>query len=67
MIKGKYPRPQVWQNIEICEAIYKAYKEVAAEAGVGAPVPDFNTRYPNAFLMQIKDWLYFYKYIRAYQ
>jgi death-on-curing family protein len=48
MTKEKYPPPQVWLNIEICEAIYKAYKEVAQKAGVAAPIPEFDSRYPNA-------------------
>ncbi|RPJ76677.1 MAG: type II toxin-antitoxin system death-on-curing family toxin [Alphaproteobacteria bacterium] len=48
MTREKYPFPQVWLSIEICEAIYKAYKEVAQKVGVEAPIPEFDTRYPNA-------------------
>ena len=48
MTKENYPRPQVWLNIKICETIYKAYKEFGPQAGVGVPIPDFDTRYPNA-------------------
>jgi prophage maintenance system killer protein len=48
MTKEKYPRPQVWLNIKICKDIYKAYKEFGHQAGVGVPIPDFETRYPNA-------------------
>jgi prophage maintenance system killer protein len=48
MTKEKYPHPQVWLNIKICEAIYKAYKEFGPQVGVGVPIPDFDTRYPNA-------------------
>ena len=48
MTKEKYPRPLVWLNIKICEAIYKTYKEFGPQAGVGEPIPDFDSRYPNA-------------------
>jgi death-on-curing family protein len=48
MTREKYPTPQVWLSIEICRAIYKAYKEVAQKAGVEAPIPEFDTRYPGA-------------------
>lgn len=48
MTKEKYPRPQVWLDIKICEDIYKAYKEFGPQIGVGVPIPDFDTRYPNA-------------------
>lgn len=48
MTKEKYPRPHVWLDIEICRNIYKAYKEIGPEAGVGVPIPDFDSRYPGA-------------------
>jgi len=48
MTREKYPTPQVWLSTEICRAIYKAYKEEAQKAGVEAPIPNFDSRYPNA-------------------
>ena len=48
MTKEKYPRPQKWLDIAICKDIYRAYKEFGAQAGVGVPMPNFDSRYPNA-------------------
>jgi len=48
MTKEKSPRPGKWLDLEICKDIYKAYKELGPQAGVGVPIPDFDSRYPNA-------------------
>jgi prophage maintenance system killer protein len=48
MTKEKYPHPLEWLNLEICEGIYKAYKLFGPQAGVGVPIPDFESRYPHA-------------------
>ena len=47
MTREKYPPPRVWLSIETCRVIYKAYKEFAEKAGVEAPIPEFDSRYPN--------------------
>lgn len=45
MTKDKFPSPKKWLTIEVCEVIYKAYKDSASEFKISSPMPDFGSRY----------------------
>lgn len=61
MTKDKLPNPERWLDIEVCEIIYKTFKDIASDYGVDSPIPDFKSRYPGVLesilgSVQFRSW-----------